>query len=89
MKINKKYIFNRFFWKESKELEEKRKMVKILNELLNENKIALKAVLKENNALKSENNELKNSLKEAKINIIKSNEYKTLLEKYNELLNKK
>ena len=95
MKISKKYIFNHFFKDEFRELEEKRKMVKILNETLNSKKIELKNAterankfIEENTRLRHENGELWESLKKSKEDIINSKEYKTLLEKYNELKNK-
>ncbi len=96
MKINKKFIFNRYFSEEAKELEEKRKAVKILNENYNAKKIELNnaidrvnKLIEENTLLRHENGELRKGLKNARENIIESNEYKTLLEKYNELRNRK
>ena len=96
MKINKKFIFNRYFSEEAKELEEKRKAVKILNENYNAKKIELNnaidrvnKLIEENTLLRHENGELRKGLKNARENIIESNEYKTLLEKYNELMNRK
>jgi len=96
MKINKKFIFNRYFSEEAKELEEKRKAVKILNENYNAKKIELNnaidrvnKLIEENTLLRHENGELRKELKNARENIIESNEYKTLLEKYNELMNRK
>lgn len=93
MKINKEYIFKRFFKKESSELDEKRKAIKIINENLQRKKIELKEAterankfIEENTRLRHENGKLRKELNEAKNNIINSNEYKTLLEKYNELL---
>ena len=95
MKINKKYIFNRYFSEEAKELEEKRNAVKILNENYNAKKIELNNIIarvnkliEENTLLRHENGELRNDLKKAKQDVINSNEYKTLLEAYNELRNK-
>lgn len=95
MKINKKYIFKRYFKEEAKELEEKTKAVKMLNETLNAKKIELKDAIdrankfiEENTLLRHENGELRNDLKKAKQDVINSNEYKTLLETYNELRNK-
>jgi len=95
MKMNKKYIFNHFFKDEAKELEEKNKMIKFLKETLNSKKIELKIAterankfIEENTRLRVENGELWEKYKKSKENIINSKEYKTLLEKYNELKNK-
>ena len=96
MKINKKFIFSHCFKEEAKELEKKVKEVKMLNEALNEKNIELKCtmdrvnkLIEENTSLRRENGELRNGIKKAKEDIINSNEYKTLLSKYNELISRK
>lgn len=87
-----KFLFKDFY----NELEDKTRKVKTLNEANNERLIELNANLvkinklnEELNNIRVENKALYKELAEAKKNIIESNEYKTLLEKYNELLNEK
>ena len=85
MKINKKYIFKRYFKEEAKELEEKTKAVKMLNETLNAKKIELKDAIdrankfiEENTLLRHENGELRNDLKKAKQEEIQKREEEKL-----------
>ena len=87
-----KFLFKDFY----NELEDKTRKVKTLNEANNERLIELNANLvkinklnEELNNIRVENKALYKELAEAKKNIIESNEYKTLLEKYNELLSEK
>ena len=93
MKFDKVSLFKRFFRKFYDELEEKKKAVKILNEENNRKKIELKdktrrvnALIEENTRLRVENGKLRKEINDNKINVIESKEYKTLLEKYNELM---
>lgn len=96
MKIDKKYIFKRFFKEEFREIENKKRAIKIANENLQSVKIELKnsiervnKLIEENTILRRENGQLKNEVDKVKKDVINSNEYRTLLEKYNELLYKK
>jgi len=100
MKIDKKYIFRRFFKRffkeEFLEIENKKRAIKIANENLQSVKIELKnsiervnKLIEENTILRRENGQLRNEVDKTKKDIINSNEYRTLLEKYNELLYKK
>lgn len=87
-----KFLFKDFY----NELEDKTRKVKTLNEInnertieLNTNSVRMNKLVEEVNNLRDENKTLYKELEEAKKNIIESNEYKTLLEKYNELLSEK
>ena len=87
-----KFFFSEFYY----ELEDKTRKVKTLNEInnertieLNTNSVRMNKLVEEVNSLRDENKTLYKELEEAKKSIIESNEYKTLLEKYNELLNEK
>ena len=87
-----KFFFSEFYY----EREDKTRKVKTLNEINNErtiefntNSVRMSKLVEEVNSLRDENKTLYKELEEAKKNIIESNEYKTLLEKYNELLNEK
>lgn len=91
----REYIFKHLFKKESKELDKKRRELRIANESIQFKNVELrrsnekiKRLEDEKKKLKLENDRLLDDLVKAKRNIIESNEYKMLLEKYNELIRK-
>lgn len=92
-KWNRKWLFKKFFPDYYIQLETKTDRVKTLNEENNRKKIELREATKkinrlieENTLIRTQNGELRNEIKTVKDNIIETKEYKTLLNKYNELL---